>query len=763
MQARAIHISGIVQGVGFRPFVYRLASQHDLMGWVRNTSGGVDLLVEGDPQQLVDFVAALPVRIPPLAHIDALTVSDCPPQGFQRFEIHESAPISGAMQPISPDVALCEDCRRELHDPDDRRYRYPFINCTNCGPRFTIISDLPYDRPATTMADFDLCPDCATEYHDPTNRRFHAQPVACPDCGPQVWLEVGAERVEGDDAIWQTAALLKAGAIIAIKGLGGFHLACDATDAAVIERLRRRKFRPAKALALMMADLDQVRAYCQISPAEAVLLCSPAAPIVLLMRRADAQLPDNIAPEQPTVGVMLPYTPLHQLLFDEGLPPLVMTSGNLSGEPVVTDNQAAREQLAGLADAWLMHNRDIHIRADDSVVRVWRGAELPLRRSRGMVPLPIRLPFSAPPLLATGGQLKNTFCVVRDDQAFMSHHIGDMEGLGALEAFEQGVAHFEHLFLVRPQVIVHDLHPDYATTGYAQQRAAAEGLALMGVQHHHAHIAACLLDNAHPLDEPVIGVCFDGTGYGDDGTIWGGEFMIADYADYERVAHLKPLPLPGGDAAIREPARVACAYLLASGLALAPDLAPVAHLSDEARRVISQQIERNINTPLTSSAGRLFDAVAALLGICQTVSYEGQAAIELEAVADPDAVGLYPLPVSEREIALGPLLAAVVADLHAGEPIATIAGRFHNSIAALIVSVCQRLARTNKLDRVALSGGVFQNTLLLDKTVPSLEAAGLHVYTHRRVPPNDGGLALGQAAIAAVRYSEKAKTHEISG
>lgn len=768
MQGKAIHITGIVQGVGFRPFVYNLAVRHGLSGWVRNTSEGVDIRVDGSADHLAGFIAALNTETPPLAHIDSFTVTDCASEAFSAFEIRFSEAIQGAMQPISPDITLCEDCLRELRDPSDRRYRYPFINCTNCGPRFTIIKDIPYDRPMTTMADFPMCEACAAEYHNPADRRFHAQPVACPECGPQVWLEWSGDTLRADAAMRQAVAILRDGGILALRGLGGFHLACDASNVEAVAELRRRKHRVDKPFAVMMADMEQIETYCHVDTAEAALLASPAAPIVLLYRRNHGPdspaIAEAVAPRQRTLGVMLPYTPLHVLLFEEGMPPLVMTSGNHASEPIVTTNEAVREQLAPLADAFLMHNRDIHIRTDDSVMRVWRGIDLPLRRSRGYAPFPVKLPFTMPNVLAVGGEMKNTFCLTRDGYAFMSHHIGEMSNYATLESFEQGIAHFEQLFRAQPALIASDTHPDYLATRYALNRAETENLPRITIQHHHAHIAACMAENGLSGERPVIGVCFDGTGYGTDGTIWGGEFLIADYQHFERAAHLKPMPLPGGDASTRRPARIACAYLLASDLTLAADLPPVAELGETEQRILQRQIERSINTPLTSSMGRLFDAVSSLLGICQTTTYEGQAAIELEAIVDPDESGLYPLSETDTGIDPAPLLAQIIADLRAGIPPARIAARFHNSVAQMIADVCQRLASETGITDVALSGGVFQNTTLLEKTVPLLEAAGLTVYTHRQVPPNDGGLALGQAVIAFVQSQfEEVKRYEIPG
>ncbi|MFN8527353.1 MAG: carbamoyltransferase HypF [Anaerolineae bacterium] len=760
MPAVHLHITGVVQGVGFRPFVYRLAQQHAITGWVRNTSAGVDIHAEGMPADLEAFTAAITADPPPLARIHSLAVHEAAPEGHTAFTIYESAPVANAFQPISPDIALCPDCLRELRDPADRRYRYPFINCTNCGPRFTLIRDVPYDRPLTTMAGFTLCEACAAEYHDPADRRFHAQPVACPVCGPHVWLEIGGvETASHDEAIRAAVDLLRAGKIVAIKGLGGFHLACDATHPTAVAELRRRKGRAAKPFALMMNDVDAIRQYCNVSETEIRLLESTASPIVLLDRRQDGQpLASEIAPGQRSLGVMLPYTPLHVLLMDDLRGPLVMTSGNRSETPIVTGNDEAREQLSTIADAFLMHNRDIHIRTDDSVMRVFEGVDLPVRRSRGYAPYPVRLPFPLPPILAVGGELKNTFCVTRDNYAFMSHHIGDMENYETVQSFESGITHFERLFRIRPQAIGYDLHPGYRATHYARARAEAEPLPAIGVQHHHAHIAAVMAEHGIGVEGRVIGVCFDGTGYGTDGTIWGGEFLIAGYADFEHAAYLKPIRLPGGDAATRKPARIALSHLLAAGMPLGDDLLgddlpPVQALGKLERRTVITQIERGLNAPYTSSMGRLFDAVAALIGVCQTVSYEGQAAIELESAAHqaPDERGAYAFAIEGATLDAAPVIRALVADWRAGLPVPILAARFHQAVAALICEVCVRLSAQTGISTIALSGGVFQNVTLLGQTLPLLRAAGLQPITHTLVPPNDGGLALGQAVIAGVR------------
>jgi hydrogenase maturation protein HypF len=762
----SIHISGVVQGVGFRPFVYGLAQRYGLCGWVRNTSAGVDIEVDGAPEMLAAFARALQAEAPPLARIDEVVVRPGAANGFTTFEIVASQPVAGAFQPVSPDVSVCADCRRELFDPQDRRYRYPFINCTHCGPRFTIIRDIPYDRAQTTMAPFAMCQACRREYDDPLDRRFHAQPVACPACGPHVWLESGSseERPRGEAAIQATRRLLQAGKIVAIKGLGGFHLACDATNGAAVAELRRRKLRVEKPFALMMGDATAVAGACHLSHSEKALLEAQARPIVILERKEDTAVVEAVAPRQQTLGVMLPYTPLHLLLLEpgDGLPEvLVMTSGNMSEEPIAYSNEEARRRLATLADAFLCHDRDIHVRCDDSVVRVVGSTLQPMRRSRGYAPFPVKLAWKAPPILATGAELKNTFCLTRDDYAFLSHHIGDMENYETLRSFEEGVAHFERLFRSRPEILAYDLHPDYLASRYAQDRAEREGLAAVGVQHHHAHIAACLAEQQHAGDRPVIGVAFDGTGYGDDGAVWGGEFLVADYAGYQRVAHLAYVPLPGGDKAVKEPWRMALAYLSQAGVAWEADLPPLqADIPAGAAEVVRRQLQTGLNAPPTSSMGRLFDAVAALAGVRQRVGYEAQAAIELEAMVDAREEAAYPFALDESHpsaagISAAPLIRAVVADLRRDVSLATIAGRFHNGVAQMVADTCGRLRNRYQLNEVALSGGVWQNVTLLARTRTLLEEQGFTLYTHSLVPANDGGLALGQAIVAARRANRE--------
>jgi hydrogenase maturation protein HypF len=767
MQRARIHITGIVQGVGFRPFVYNLAARLKLTGWVKNTSAGVDIEVDGKKNILDDFIQSLHDEAPPLSHIDTLSASFLPENGFSVFEIVHSENVDGAFQPISPDVAICDDCLRELYDPHDRRFHYPFINCTNCGPRFTIIKDIPYDRPKTTMSGFDLCTDCAHEYQDPLNRRFHAQPLACPVCGPKVTFERWNMGVLSDpeDAISATRSALSNGEIVAIKGLGGFHLACDATNAAAVKELRQRKLRVDKPFALMMPNVEVVKQHCFVSADECEALLSSARPIVLLRRKPESNIVEDVSPRQDWLGVMLPYTPLHYLVFFDSLhssptliDALVLTSGNLSEEPIATDNDDAREKLSTLADAFLMHNRDIHIRCDDSVVRVFDdrvGSETfdhkliyPIRRSRGYSPFPVKLAKGTPQLLAVGSELKNTFCITNGDYAFLSHHIGDMENYETLRSFEQGVEHFEKLFRANPIAIAHDLHPNYLATRYALERSEREGLPLIAVQHHHAHIAACMAE--HGLEEPVIGVAFDGTGYGEDGAIWGGEFMIADYKNYQRAAHLEYFPLPGGDAAIRKPARAALALLSSLGMAWDDDLAPVQGFSAQELTVLRNQLKKEINTPQTSSMGRLFDAVSALAGGRQTVNYEGQAAIEFEALADSSVEG-YPFLFDGNCIQVQSVLIAIIQDVRREISRSRISARFHNGLADSVLNVVKKISRESSLQSVVLSGGVWQNVTLLHKTVTLLRNNNFKIYIHRQVPTNDGGLSLGQAAIAAAR------------
>jgi hydrogenase maturation protein HypF len=748
-------VAGVVQGVGFRPYVHRLATQLDLAGHVGNDTQGVFVEIEGPAPAVARFEACLVSDAPPLARIDRVDTTSVEAVGDRSFRIVESAAGGGARTFVSPDIAVCDACLTELRDPLDRRYRYPFINCTNCGPRFTITVRLPYDRPNTTMAGFALCADCTREYHDPADRRFHAQPVACPACGPRLWYrsdagEVAERNVEGTDAALTVAqAALAGGDVVAVKGLGGYHLACDAASGDAVNRLRDRKRRGGKPFAVMVADLDAARRLAVIDDREAALLLSRARPIVLLRRREDSEVSELVAPGNPYLGVMLPYTPLHHLLLGDGPGPLVMTSGNLSDEPICFDDQEARVRLGALVDGWLVHDRPIHVPCDDSVMRIEGGEELPIRRSRGYAPLPIRLPFPVPPSLATGGELKNTFCVGAGPDAWMSQHIGDMGSVATLEAFEGSVRQFGDMYGIEPGTVAADSHPGYQTRNWAERQSART---LVSVQHHHAHIAAVMAEHGLAAGERVLGFAFDGTGFGTDGAIWGGEVLVAGYDHYERVGHLRNVALPGGDGAIRKPYRAALAHLWNAGIDWGEDLAPVAAAGPAERAVIERQLERGFQCVPTSSMGRLFDAVSSLLGVRHTVSYEAQAAIELETVAAAHLARArsYPLASDDGgEIDPAPLLRAMVADLRDGTPAGEIAAGFHVAVADVMATIATRLRRRTGLGRVALSGGVFQNVLLTRLARERLIVQGLEVLTHRVVPPNDGGLALGQLVVAA--------------
>jgi hydrogenase maturation protein HypF len=755
--SRHIHINGIVQGVGFRPFIYNLANSHELKGWVRNSANGVDIEVTGCQDDLDAFLTSISDSAPPLAQIDSIETRKIDLRSFEGFRIIHSKDQPTDFIPVSPDMAVCEDCRRELFDPKDRRYRYPFINCTNCGPRFSIIKDIPYDRPKTTMAEFELCPDCQHEYENPKDRRFHAQPVACPECGPQVWLEITpGDRAEEKDAAIQTARqLLKDGKILAIKGLGGFHLACDATNRAAVARLRARKQRPAKPFALMAYNLQTINGYIDLSPAAEALLTRPQAPILLMPAKPGSDIPENVAPGNNKLGFMLPYTPLHLLLMepDNGFPlALVMTSGNRAEEPVIHQNQVAREKLAGIADAYLMHNRPIHRRIDDSVFTMIDDHPYPIRRARGFAPNPIRLSQPLPQVLAAGAQMKNTFCLTRDKYAFISHYIGEMENWETFQDYRQAIDDYQHLFRIQPEACGYDLHPDYMATRYALQKAQQENIQSYPVQHHHAHLAACMIEHGLDPQQEIAGLIFDGTGYGTDGTVWGGEVLIGNCLDFTRLFSLKPVPLPGGDLSINKPARMALSTLWAYQLPLKDNLAPVQAVSAQEQSILLTQLSQNINTPLTSSMGRLFDAVSALIGVRMEISYEAQAAIELEALADEDELGYYPWRVDGAQIDMKATLEAILGDLAQGTAQAVISARFHNTIAQLALALAILIRDRTNIQQVALSGGVWQNGYLLRKTLPLLREAGFDPLIHHLTPPNDECVALGQAAIAAYRY-----------
>lgn len=748
-----VSIEGIVQGVGFRPFIYRLAKAHSICGWVRNTPAGVLLEAQGEADDVSGFLADIRSKAPPLAVLSAVREEELlPVEEGDGFEILESTGGSSSIQ-IAPDCDVCPDCLRELFDPGDRRYLYPFINCTNCGPRYTIIEGVPYDRPLTTMAEFPLCPECRAEYEEPANRRFHAQPVACPVCGPRLRLVDGAGREVPGDPLQAAVAMLKQGKILAVKGLGGYHLAVDACSAEAVMELRLRKKRDEKPFALMSPGLEEVDRYAVYDDTEQRLLEGPEHPIVLLRKRAGNPIASMVAPLNGYFGVMLPYTPLHHLLLRGNFLALVMTSGNLSDEPIAYLDEEARERLTGIADFYLLHNRRIHVRTDDSVIRVFRGNPIFLRRSRGYVPRAVVLPAAQRSVLAVGAELKGAVCLTRADRAFMSQHIGDLQNDAVLKSLDETVRHLQRVLQIKPDIVAHDLHPDYLSTVYARE---IPDLPRIGVQHHHAHMASCMAENG--LEGDVIGVIFDGTGLGSDGTIWGGEFFLGGYASFKRWGHFRQVPLPGGDAAVREPFRMALSYLYsACGDALfSLDLPFMEEIPAGDRKLFLSMLERRINSPLTSSCGRLFDAVAAIIGLRNRVTYEGQAAIELEALAEQgQARDHYPFTLLEGEggllVDFAPMVRALANDVAIGAGGAEMARMFHNTVASAIAEVCGRIRTETGADRVALSGGVFQNRLLSEGVYDLLEASGFRVFVQRLVPPNDGGLALGQAIIAGRR------------
>lgn len=756
---RRFVVQGIVQGVGFRPFVHRLAGDLSLSGTVFNFTGGVEIEVEGTAAAVSEFGAALVADKPPIAVIDTVATEDLAPTGATSFVILPSREAPGAQVSISPDLATCPDCVRELADPANRRYAYPFTNCTNCGPRYTITRHIPYDRPNTSMAPFAMCGDCAAEYHNIADRRYHAQPVACPRCGPALRFTASDGGVLLADAALQAAVKgLRAGQVIAIKGLGGFHLACDATSETAVRKLRERKRRQEKPLAVMAGSLDAIRSFAALDAQAADLLQSPQAPIVLLPKLHPEALAPSVAPGSSDYGAMLPYTPLHHLLFaDGGFTALVMTSGNLSEEPLCTDNAEARDRLGGICDGFLDHDRDILIGCDDSVLRWTRRGAISMRRARGYAPFPVRLARSVAPVLAVGGHLKNTICLTSGTGAVLSQHIGDLENELTLQHFEGIIAHLQGVLQVTPQAIACDRHPGYLSTRWARARAAGLGLPLVEVQHHHAHIVACMAENES--HEPVVGLACDGTGYGDDGAIWGCEVLWATTAEARRLGHLRSVLLPGGDAAIREPWRVLGAYLReACGEGFRHDLPPVVTRSipGESWHVLDRMIDRGINSPLASSAGRLFDAVAALLGLCSRTDFEGQPAMALETIAAPGADPFpYDVGWQGEELILDPLpaLRAMVAEVSDGAASASVASRFHETFACMLRDAAVLGCERTGLRTVALSGGTFQNRLLLERLCDLLEACELRVLHHQRVPPNDGGLALGQAVVADARLT----------
>lgn len=783
-----IEITGIVQGVGFRPFVYNLARSMGICGFVLNNPRGVTIEAEGE--DIDGFIRGLKTSAPPLARIEEIKASKLLPAGYKNFEIKESLAEGNISTHISPDIAICKDCLKELLDPSDRRYLYPFINCTNCGPRYSIVLNIPYDRHNTTMSPFRLCKRCEEEYHNPSNRRFHAQPNACPECGPRVWLKISGKRLTDTDAILtdtdairKAVELLKDGAIVAIKGLGGFHLACDATNDSSVKKLREGKRKSNKPFAIMAGDISSVRTICEVGKDDEELLESPKRPIVIMEKKAGNPVSDAVSPWNNTLGVMLPYTPLHYLLFYYPLThnsslithhcfdALVMTSGNLSEEPIVTHNREALKKLTSIADAFLLHNRDIYMRVDDSVI--WgqksnvgaalsgcpvRGQEerqsMIIRRARGYVPSPIDLGNSVPQVFAAGGELKTTLCLTKGRHAILSQHIGDMENKEAIEFYRETFNNLMNTFKVEPEMVAHDLHPNFWTTGFAREIHSSLSLppsAIIQVQHHHAHIASCMAE--HGLRGKVIGIALDGTGYGVDGKVWGGEFLIADERESARFAHLDYVPMPGGDRAIKAPFRMALSYLYHAVRDEAFNFCPSFFTRFDPRilETLINMIKGGINSPLTSSCGRLFDAVSSILGIKDVITFEGEAAIAMEMVASHDAEGSYGFEIKGVNpclIDVTPMIRYVVEDMKKRKNIADIAGRFHNTLVEIILEVSRMARRKASIKRVVLSGGCFHNALLLRKAASRLESVGFDVFTHRIVPPNDGGISLGQALVA---------------
>ncbi|MBU4013619.1 MAG: carbamoyltransferase HypF [Proteobacteria bacterium] len=748
--ARKLKINGIVQGVGFRPFVYNLANKFQLKGEVANNSSGVSIHVEGTRENIEFFCSDLFKTHPPLAHLVEISFNEKPVEYFKDFSIVKSISENSRSTLISPDVSVCDDCLGELFNPDNRRYKYPFINCTNCGPRYTIINEIPYDRPNTSMKEFIMCSKCRAEYDNPSSRRFHAQPNACADCGPHVSLKDNTGRnINSSNPIEKTANLLKQGYIIAIKGLGGFHLAADSVNNEAVTRLRKRKNREEKPFAIMSYGIKQIREYAFIEPEEEKLLNSIQRPIVLLLKKEPNPLSREVSPNNRYFGAMLPYTPLHYLILAYEFTALIMTSGNISNEPIAIDNQDAFERLGSIADYFLINNRDIYLRSDDSIVRRSAGKTRFIRRSRGYVPVPVFLKHSVPQILGCGAELKNTVCLTRGKTAFISQHIGDLENLATDSFFRLTVNHLKRILDIDPEIIACDLHPDYLSTRYAEEQLNVE---LIKVQHHHAHIASCMAENG--IDGTVLGLSFDGTGYGTDGSIWGGEVLIVDPVRFKRIANISYIPMPGSASAIKEPWRMGISYLYhAFGEDFWNlDLPLLKQIEEKNIKLIIEMISKNINSPLTSSLGRLFDGIAAIIGIRNHVSFEGQAAMELEMLAVSNSEEIYDyewLSGNTYKVLTQPIVCGVVEDMARGIHPSRISGKFHMTLIKLFSELCEVIRKESGLNRIALSGGVFQNSILLTGLIKALEGKSFEVYMHSKIPTNDGGISLGQAVVAA--------------
>lgn len=753
-------VYGVVQGVGFRPFVDRFARENRLTGWVLNASSGVEIEVEGKRNDVKKFVDGFSENAPPMSLISHIDVSDLPPVGYKDFVIKKSIVQPQEFTLISPDMATCEDCLKELQDPQDRRFGYPFINCTNCGPRYTIIRDIPYDRSKTTMKKFVMCPACQKEYKEITNRRFHTQPNACPDCGPKIWLLDSQGNEQAGDGITKAKNLLSQGKILAVKGLGGFHLVCDAQNEEAVKNLRQKKRREEKPFALMVYSLEKSKAFCFISKEEEKSLLSIKRPIVLLKKKKASPIAPSVAPRSQDLGVMLPYTPLHYLLMDGSYLALVMTSGNISQEPIVFSNEEALERLKGIADYYLLHNRDIYTRSDDSVVYIANKTETMLRRSRGYCPLPIHLGYPVRHILACGAELKNTICLTRDKDAFVSQYIGDLENLEAFNSFEHTIHKMKRILKVNPRIIAYDMHPDYLSTKYAQE--ISEYDIKIPVQHHHAHVASCMAENG--LKKKVIGLAWDGTGYGEDGCVWGGEFLLADFLSFERKAFFSYLPMPGGERAIKEPYRMAISYLYQTFGDDLIDLALPFLIQTDNKKLsaILETLKKGINSPLTSSAGRFFESISSIVGVRNKNTFEGQAAIELEYLASSiqkrNNISAYPYLInqidSQYQIDVTPMIKQIVKESVNQKPSAGIAFAFHITMAQIALDVCRKIREECGITSVVLSGGVFQNRLLVSLLTERLDEQGFDYYIQQKVPANDGGISLGQAAIAHFKATE---------